>query len=162
MDVSADRWAMRSEDRNGWSDGDESDTSRFSISWRVLNDGRHVGNGCLVAELGDDRDAVGDGSAVVDCDRRRIRVGDYNGLSYSGESGTIRFYVFRRVKNGGRHLTNGCLAAQLGDDQCGLGHRLHCGRVRSTVLQRRQGQRFGLRRRDWCRWIQRRLESSEG
>ena len=103
MDVSGGRRAMRPEEHNGWSDGDESGTSRFSISWRLLNDGGHVGNGCLAAELGDDRDAGGDGSAVIDCDRRRIRVGDYNGLSYGDESGTIRFYVFRRVRNDGRH-----------------------------------------------------------
>ena len=57
----------------------------------------------MVAELGDDRDAGGDGSAVVDCDRRRIRVGEGNQLSNGGESGTIRFYVFRRVRNDGRH-----------------------------------------------------------
>ena len=109
---------MRPEDHNGWSDGDESGTSRFSMSWRVLNDGRHVEKGCLVAELGDDRDAGGDVSAVIDCDRRRIRVGDYNALSYGGESGTIRFYVIRRVLSDGRHVMNGCLVAQLGDDQC--------------------------------------------
>ena len=102
MDVSADRWAMRPEDHNGWSDSDESGTSRFSISWRVLNDGRHVGNGCLVAELGDDRDAVGDGSVVIDCHRRRIRVGDYNALSYGGESGTIGISVERRVGQGSK------------------------------------------------------------
>jgi hypothetical protein len=54
-----------------------------------MNDGWQVGEGCLVAELGDDRDAVGDGSAVVDRDRRRIRVGDYNALSKGDESGTI-------------------------------------------------------------------------
>ena len=57
----------------------------------------------MVAELGDDRVAGGDGSAVIDCDRRRIRVGDGNASSYGGESGTIRFYVFRRVRNDGRH-----------------------------------------------------------
>ena len=45
VDVSADRRSMRPEDHNDWSDGDESGTSRFSISWRVLNDGRHVGKG---------------------------------------------------------------------------------------------------------------------
>ena len=112
MDVSGGRWAMRPEDRNGWSDGDESGTSRFSISWRVLNDGQHVEKGCLVAELGDYRDAGGDGSAVVDCDRRCIRVGDYNALSYGGESGTIRFYVIRRVLSDGRHVARGCLVAE--------------------------------------------------
>jgi hypothetical protein len=84
---------MRPEDRNGWSDGDEGGTSRFSISRRLLNDGRHVEKGCLVAELGDDRDAGGDGSAVVDCDRPRIGVGDYNALSYGGETGTIGISV---------------------------------------------------------------------
>ena len=93
MEVSAVRWAMRAEDHNGWSDGDESGTSRFSMSWRVLNDGRHVGKGCLVAELGDDRDAGGDVSSVVDCDRRRIRVGDYYGMSYDGETRTIGISV---------------------------------------------------------------------
>ena len=103
MDVSGGRWAMRPEDHNGWSDGDESDTSRFSMSWRVRNDGRHVEKGCLVAELGDDRDAAGDVSAVVDCDRWRIGLSECNALSYGGESGTIRFYVFRRVRNDGRH-----------------------------------------------------------
>ena len=97
VDVSADRWTMRPEDHNGWSDVDESGTSRFSISWRVLNDGRHVDKGCLVAELGDDRDAGGDVSAVIDCDRRRIRVGEYNALSYGGESGVIGISVERRV-----------------------------------------------------------------
>ena len=112
VDVSADRWAMRPEDHNGWSDGHESGTSRFSISWRVLNDGRHVGNGCLVAELGDDRDAGGDVSAVVDCDRRRIGVGEGNQLSYGDETGTIRFYVFRRVLSDGRHVARGCLVAE--------------------------------------------------
>ena len=97
MDVSAEHWATRPEDRNGWSHGDESGTTRFSTSYRTLNDGRHVGKGCLVAELGDDRDAGGDGSAVVDCDRRRIRVGDYNALRYGGEIGTIVISVERRV-----------------------------------------------------------------
>ena len=83
-----------------------------------MNDGSHVGKGCLVAELGDDRDAGGDGSAVVDCDRRRIRVGEGNALSYGDETGTIRFNVFRRVRNDGSHVMNGCLVAELGDDQC--------------------------------------------
>ena len=46
---------------------------------------------------------VVDGSAVVDCDRRRIQVGEYNQLSNGGEIGTTRFYVFRRVRNDGRH-----------------------------------------------------------
>ena len=112
MDVSADRWAMRPEDHNGWSDGDESGTTRFSISWRLLNDGRHVEKGCLVAEIGDECDAGGDGSAVIDCDRRRIRVGECNALSYGGETGTVRFYVYRRVKNGDRHVCYGCLVAE--------------------------------------------------
>ena len=97
MDVRAGRRAMRPDDHNGWSEGDESGTSRFSIPWRVTNDGRHVGNGCLVAELGDDRDAGGDVSAVIDCDRRRIRVGEYNALSDGDKSGTIGISVERRV-----------------------------------------------------------------
>ena len=117
MDVSADRWAMRPEDRNGWSDGGESGTIRFYVFRRVLSDGRHVRNGCLLVKLDDDRDAVGDGSVVIDCHRRRIRVGDYNALSYGGETGTIRFCVIRRVRNDGRHVRNGCLVAELGDDQ---------------------------------------------
>jgi hypothetical protein len=60
---------------------------------------------------------------VVDCHRRRIRLGECNALSYGSETGTIRFYVLRRVRNGGRHVMNGCLVAMLGDHQCGLGHR---------------------------------------
>ena len=49
---------------------DASGTNRFSVVRRVRNDGRHVMNGCLVAELGDDRVAGGEASTVVDCDRR--------------------------------------------------------------------------------------------
>ena len=93
MAVRAGRRAMRPEDHNGWSEGDESGTSRFSIPWRVTNDGRHVGNGCLVAELGDDRDAGGDGSVVIDCDRRRILVGEGNALDSASETGTIEISV---------------------------------------------------------------------
>ena len=66
----------------------------------------------MVAELGDDRDAGGVGSAVIDCDRRCIRVGEGSQLSYGGETGTIRFYVYRRVKNGDRHVCYGCLVAE--------------------------------------------------
>ena len=85
---------------------------------RVRNDGSHVMNGCLVAELGDDQLTLGHRCTVVDCDRRRIRVGEGNQLSYGDKTGTIRFNVFRRVRNDGSHVMNGCLVAMLGDDQC--------------------------------------------
>ena len=46
---------------------------------------------------------VVDGSAVVDSDHACFDDGKGNALGYGGESGTIRFYVFRRVRNDGRH-----------------------------------------------------------
>jgi hypothetical protein len=45
--------------RSRLSCGSESGTVRSTVSRRVVNDGRHVGSGCLVAELGDDGSECG-------------------------------------------------------------------------------------------------------
>ena len=98
--------------------GGETGTVGFSVDWRVGRGSRHVGYGCLVEQLGDDQLTLGHRCTVVDCDRRCIVLGESNALRYGGETGTIRFYVIRRVRNDGRHVMNGCLVAMLGDDQC--------------------------------------------
>ena len=46
-------------DRYRLSNGNETGTIRSSVSRRTMNDGRHVGRGCLVAELGDDGSECG-------------------------------------------------------------------------------------------------------
>ena len=72
----------------------------------------------MVAQLGDDQVTVGHRCTVVDSDRRCFDDGEGNALGYGSETATIRFYVFRRVRNDGSHVMNGCLVAMLGDDQC--------------------------------------------
>ena len=49
-------WLLR---RSRLSCGSESGTIRSTVSRRVVNDGWHVGSGCLVAELGDDGSECG-------------------------------------------------------------------------------------------------------
>ena len=57
----------------------------------------------MVAQLGDDQVTVGHRCTVVDSDRRRFDDGEGNAFSYGDETGTIRFYVIRSVRNDGRH-----------------------------------------------------------
>ena len=45
--------------RNRLGNGNETGAIRSSVSRRVVNDGRHVGRGCLVAELGDNGSECG-------------------------------------------------------------------------------------------------------
>ena len=107
---------------NGWSDGNETGTVGFSVDRGAMGDGRHVARTCLVADWELDELDFGHRSAVGGTARRRIRVGECDQLSYGGETGTVGFSVDWGVRNGGRHAARGCLVAQLGDDQSGLGH----------------------------------------
>ena len=87
-----------------------------------MDGGTHVGYGCLVADWEVDEFDFGHRCTVVDCDRRCIRVGECNALGYGCESGVVGFSVDWRVGRGSRHVGYGCLVADQGDDQCGLGH----------------------------------------
>ena len=84
---------------------------------------RHVARTCLVVDWEVDELDFGHRSAVGGTGRRCIRVGECDQLSYGGETGTVRFSVDWRLVRGSRHVATGCLVADQGDDQCGLGHR---------------------------------------
>ena len=89
--------------------GGESGTIRFYVFRRVRNDGRHVMNGCLVAQVGDDQCACGDGCTVNGFDRRCFDDGKGNGWSDGNETSTVGFSVDWRVRNDARHVVRGCL-----------------------------------------------------
>jgi hypothetical protein len=83
--------------------GGERGTVGFSAIRRVRNGGRHVARTCLAADWEVDEFDLGHRSAVGGTGRRCFDDSKGNALSYGGETGTIRFYVIRRVRNGGRH-----------------------------------------------------------
>ena len=81
----------------------------------------------MVADWEVDEFDLGHRSAAGGTDRRCSDDGMVNALRYDGESGTVRFYVFRRVGRGSRHVARTCLVADWEVDEFDSGHRIAVG-----------------------------------